>query len=53
MTKAKKLEVDLSRFIWEPGNIEILSSKESRSIIGKDNKVKREMIETEKKQKAS
>lgn len=51
MTKAKKLEVDLSRFIWNPGNIEILPSKESRSIIEKDNKVKRKRIEAEAKEK--
>ena len=46
---AKRIEKDLNRFIWKPGDIEILSKKESQDIIEQDNKRKKEIAEKESK----
>jgi len=51
MAEKEKPEIDLNRFIWNPGDFEILPSKESKSIIEKDDKIKKEIMEKEQKSK--
>jgi len=44
-------QTNARRYIWEEGDLDILSENESQEAIEKDNKVKRKRIEAEAKEK--